>query len=308
MSTKNVQPINLNSGFIQPDNSDGSPLSTPLEDAVRGFLVNHAANAPTANGGVETAQVGPYGTHLLVKQPKKGFADQANDFLAGVGQQYLQQKTQTNRSNFVAGVHQIMSSNAPREDKMGALLDLQDQHGTDYGVGLNAMAGKLGLNRDSKAANTPKSGKADMVLGKFQQGTITDPKTGTTLDLTDPDAMHKYALDKLGGNYDTQYPQVSKFITDKIASMVPAGPLSEDDIAKLNASSAPVAPGAQPAGTAPAAAPAASPVPAASAAAPAPAVAANGQPAPAAFQAGEQRVINGKIYTRNAQGQWLPAS
>lgn len=304
----NANEVNLDS-YYNPSDPTSTPMSSPLENAVRQFLTSNATNN-NQNGPIQTAQIGPYGSHILVKNQGNNWADQVNGVLAGMGQQYLQQKQMQNRQTFIQGVHQIMSTSAPREDKMEALLDLQSQHGTDYGIGINDIADKLGLNKGATPGTSSSSpSKSDLVLGKFQLGGNVNVN-GKNLDLTNPDDMHSYAMTQLGPNYDQKYPEVAQAIIQKVQSLVPQEPISPDDIAKMAANAGVTAngPGATAPGAAAPAPMAGAPAAGAPGSAPAPAMQPNGQPAPVAFNAGDQRVINGMIYTRNVQGQWIPTA
>lgn len=188
-------PLALDQGY-DPTDINSSPIASPLETAVQAYLLNNNANNPQQDtsgnaNGVQTAQIGPYGSHILVKNPDNGWAGQASNFIAGAGQQYLQGQTLQKRQQFIQGVHQIMSSpNQTQQDRMNALLDLQAQHGTDYGIGINDIANKLGLTK-GQAQDT-------LTPGQRMQSLMTGLQTGQL----DPDQAHQQAL-----NIDQNYQQ-----------------------------------------------------------------------------------------------------
>lgn len=194
-------PLTLDQGY-DPTDVNSSPIASPLENAVQAYLLNNNANNPQQDtsgnaNGVQTAQIGPFGSHILVKNPDNGWAGQASNFLAGAGQQYLQGQTLQKRQQFIQGVHQIMSSpNQTQQDRMNALLDLQTQHGTDYGIGLNDMASKLGLTK-GQAQNT-------LTPGQRIQSLISGLQTGQT----SPDQAHQQAL-TIDPNYQQTQPDLS---------------------------------------------------------------------------------------------------
>ena len=208
-------PLSLDQGY-DPTDVNSSPLASPLENAVKSYLINNQANNPQQDtsgtaAGIQTAQIGPFGSHILVNNPQQNWATQASGFIAGAGQQYLQGQDLQNRQKFIQGVHSIMSTGAPQQDKMNALLDLQAQHGTDYGIGINDIANKLGLTK-AQPQNT---------LSPAQR--LAQLTTGLQTGQVDPDTAHQQALN-IDPNYQTTQPafanSLNQSYTQKLDQLV----------------------------------------------------------------------------------------
>lgn len=194
--------VNPNMGTPGP--SSMGPMSPMMLAAMRFMTANQQNNQE--GSGIRTAQVGPFGTHILqTNSPGDRVAQMNNTItsgLNGLAAQYIQGQQQQNRSSFIQSVHQIMGTNAPQQDKMNALLDLQDAHGTDYGLGLNKIASSLGVNRQQ-----PQS-PAQQIQQLMQ------------LAQTNPDLAHTQATANLGANYQTKYPKLADAINSGANSTV----------------------------------------------------------------------------------------
>lgn len=188
--------------FVDPNMGTPSNLGygpmTPMMRAAAMFLNNQQGNN---GGGINTAQIGPYGSHILVKNSPTEGIDNLNaavgSTISGVASNYLQQQQQQNRQSFIGSVHDIMNTNAPQQDKMNALLDLQDAHGTDYGLGLNNIAQKMGLGKSSPASMQNPAQRIQQLLNMGQ---------------LDPDTAHQQAVSQLGANYASKNPALAASI------------------------------------------------------------------------------------------------
>jgi hypothetical protein len=193
--------VNPNMGVPGP--SGMGPISPMMSAAMRFLNANQSNNTnnnTNSNGGIQTQQIGPFGTHILqTNSPGDRVAQMNNTItsgLNGLAQSYIQDQQMQNRQSFIQSVHQIMGTNAPQQDKMNALLDLQDAHGTDYGVGLNKIAQTLGLNKQAPQSPAQQ-------LQQLMQ-----------LAQSNPDQAHTQATSQLGANYQTKYPQLATAINN----------------------------------------------------------------------------------------------
>lgn len=170
-----------------------SPTITPMMQAAAAFLQN--SNQPQGDG-IRTQNIG--GHNILQTNSAGDMVDHANNTiqqgLSGIAAQYIQQKNLQNRQSFVQSIHQIMSTNAPQQDKMNALLDLQAAHGSDYGLGLDSIAAKLGVNKQAPATMQQQIQQLMQLAG------------------TDPDAAHAQAVNKIGADYPTKVPALANAI------------------------------------------------------------------------------------------------
>lgn len=186
--------VNPNMGTPGP--SGIGPMSPMMLAAMRFMTANQQNNQQ--GSGINTQQIGPFGSHILqTNSPGDRVAAMNNTIttgLNGMAAQYIQGQQQQNRQSFIQSVHQIMGTNAPQQDKMNALLDLQDAHGTDYGVGLNKIAQSMGLNKQQP------------------QSPATQLQQLMQLAQTNPDLAHTQATENLGANYQTKYPQLASAI------------------------------------------------------------------------------------------------
>lgn len=169
---------------------------TPMMRAAAAFIQN---SQQAQSSGIRTQNIG--GHNILQINSPGDIAANANNTvsngLSNIANQYLQTQQQQNRQQFIQSIHQIMSTNSPQQDKMNALLDLQDVHGTDYGLGLNSIASKLGLNRSAPASLQNPAQRIQQLL---QMGQL------------DPDAAHKMAVAQMGNDYATKNPQLGNAI------------------------------------------------------------------------------------------------
>lgn len=182
-----------------------APVLTPMMKAAMQFM--QSAQQQPDSSGIRTAKVGPYPI-LQTNSPGDNIArmnDTVSSGLANIAGQYVQNKNMENRQNFIQSIHQIMSTNAPQQDKMNALLDLQTAHGTDYGLGIDAIASKLGLNKPATGAQQDPASRI-MQLVKIGQ--------------LDPDSAHQAAIQALGTDYAKKNPQLAGTIQNAANSTV----------------------------------------------------------------------------------------
>lgn len=197
-------PNSIQSPIAQPDDSSPesaiptSPVITPMMRAAMAFIQN-SQQQPNPGSEIRTQNIGGHNI-LQTNSPGDMAANmdqRLTQGLSGIASQYLTQKNNDNRQQFIQSVHQIMSTNAPQQDKMNALLDLQTSHGTDYGLGLNSIASKLGINKSAPAALQNPAQRIQQLL---QMGQL------------DPDKAHQTAVQQLGANYETTHPDLAKNI------------------------------------------------------------------------------------------------
>lgn len=171
-----------------------SPTITPMMQAAMAFISSQDKSKD--NSGIRTAKIGNANI-LQTNSPGdqvSAMNDTVSQGLSGIASQFLQQKQMENRQNFVQSIHQIMSTNAPQQDKMNALLDLQSQHGTDYGLGLDGIAQKLGVNKQAPATMQSQVQQLMQLAGQ------------------NPDAAHSQAVKTIGADYATKSPELATAI------------------------------------------------------------------------------------------------
>lgn len=174
-----------------------SPVITPMMRAAMAFMQNN--QSPNGASPIKTVNIGGHNI-LQTNSPGDNIArmnDTVSQGLNGIASQYINQKNMDNRQSFIQSIHQIMSTMAPQQDKMNALLDLQAAHGTDYGLGINSIASKLGVNKPAAASLQNPAQRIQQLL---QMGQL------------DPDKAHQTAVQQLGANYATTNPELANSI------------------------------------------------------------------------------------------------
>lgn len=175
-----------------------SPTITPMMRAAMTFIQN---SQPTPDPGAQIRTQNIAGHNILQTNSPGDIANNANNVtsqgLSGIASQYLAQKNNDNRQSFIQSVHQIMSTTAPQQDKMNALLDLQTTHGTDYGLGLDTIASKLGLNRPAPATLQDPAQRIQQLMKVGQLS---------------PDQAHQTAVSQIGADYATKNPELGSAI------------------------------------------------------------------------------------------------
>lgn len=188
-------------GYSPESAVPSSPVTTPMMRAAMSFINANQNQQPNPGSAIRTVNIGG---HPILQTNSPG--DEAANVNARVGgdltniaNQYLGQKNMDNRQNFIQSVHQIMGATAPQQDKMNALLDLQTAHGQDYGLGVDAIAAKLGLNRPATAA---------------QQDPATRIAQLLKIGQLNPDQAHSQAVQTIGPDYAAQHPELGTAIQD----------------------------------------------------------------------------------------------
>lgn len=162
---------------------------------------------------VETARVG--NANVLVDNSKGPQPNQMQGLAQLVQQQQMMQARQK-RSEFLKSVQTIMESVSDNETKIMSLMQLEAQHGTDYGLGLKDIEAQYNKNadREVKKEMSKSGGTAlDKFLGEISSGAFEDK--GALIPINNEQEARGRAERKYGPDYAKKYPQIEEQISKR---------------------------------------------------------------------------------------------